>query len=66
VYQLLNEQGAFPRLVDLLSSPKRHGHEDIHRLLMGLLYEMSRIQKIKPAELGTSEFRFGPGLMRAD
>ncbi|RVX75314.1 hypothetical protein B0A52_00667 [Exophiala mesophila] len=50
-YELLNEQGAFCRLVDLILSPRRYGQEDIHRLLMELLYEMSRIQKIKPSDL---------------
>ncbi|KAK4946406.1 pre-rRNA processing [Elasticomyces elasticus] len=50
-YELLNDEGAFPRLVDLISSPKRHGHEEIHRSLMELLYEMSRIQKIKTNDL---------------
>lgn len=50
-YELLNEEGAFPRLVDLISSPKRHGHEEIHRSLLELLYEMSRIQKIKTSDL---------------
>lgn len=51
-YELLNDEGAFPRLVDLIASPKQHGHEGIHRLLMELLYEMSRIQKIKINDLG--------------
>ncbi len=51
-YQLLNDEGAFPRLVDLISSPKQHGHEEIHRLLMQLLYDMSRIQRIKLNDLG--------------
>ncbi|EXJ88919.1 hypothetical protein A1O3_01983 [Capronia epimyces CBS 606.96] len=50
-YELLNEEGAFPRLVDLITSPKRHGHEVLHRLLMELLYEMSRIQKISLGDL---------------
>ena len=53
-YELLNDEGAFPRLVDLISSPKRQGHEEIHRSLMELLYEMSRIQKIKKSDLGRS------------
>jgi hypothetical protein len=52
-YQLLNEEGAFPRLIDLISSPKQHGHEGIHRLLMELLYDMSRIQRIRTNDLGT-------------
>ncbi|KIW75296.1 hypothetical protein Z517_12070 [Fonsecaea pedrosoi CBS 271.37] len=50
-YELLNDEGAFPRLIHLISSPKRHDHEGIHRLLMELLYEMSRIQKIKIGDL---------------
>ncbi|OCT52979.1 hypothetical protein CLCR_09532 [Cladophialophora carrionii] len=50
-YQLLNEEGAFPRLIELISSPKQHGHEGIHRLLMELLYDMSRIQRIKTDDL---------------
>ncbi|KIW11061.1 hypothetical protein PV08_10360 [Exophiala spinifera] len=50
-YELLSEEGAFPRLVDLMASPKRHGHEEIHRSLMELLYEMSRIQRIKTSDL---------------
>ncbi|KEF62648.1 uncharacterized protein A1O9_00621 [Exophiala aquamarina CBS 119918] len=50
-YELLNDQGAFPRLVDLIQSPQQHGHEGIHRLLMELLYEMSRIQTIKSSDL---------------
>src|ERR1700742_538239 len=53
IYQLLSDEGAFPRLIDLISSPKRHGHEGIHRLLMQLLYEMSRVQRIKANDLGT-------------
>lgn len=55
-YELLNEQGAFPRLVDLLLSPQQHGHEGMHRLLMELFYEMSRIQKIRPGDLGRSTY----------
>ncbi|KAL2441714.1 hypothetical protein ABEF95_016230 [Exophiala dermatitidis] len=50
-YELLNEEGAFPRLVDLISSPQQHGQEPLHRLLMELLYEMSRIQKIRISDL---------------
>lgn len=58
-YGLLNDQGAFPRLVDLILSPQQHGHEGVHRLLMELLYEMSRIQKIKFNDLGMS---IGPSM----
>ncbi|EXJ94708.1 hypothetical protein A1O1_03105 [Capronia coronata CBS 617.96] len=50
-FELLNDEGAFPRLVDLISSPKQHGNEVLHRLLMELLYEMARIQKIRLSDL---------------
>ncbi|EXJ60224.1 hypothetical protein A1O7_04376 [Cladophialophora yegresii CBS 114405] len=50
-YQLMNQEGAFLRLIDLIESPKQHGHEGIHRLLMELLYDMSRIQRIKTDDL---------------
>jgi hypothetical protein len=50
--ELLNEEGAFTRLVDLISKPKQNGEAILHRMLMELLYEMSRIQQIKPDDLG--------------
>jgi hypothetical protein len=51
--ELLNEEGAFTRLLDLISDPKQNADASLHRMLMELLYEMSRIQRIKPDELGT-------------
>lgn len=50
--EVLNEEGAFTRLVDLISSPKQNEEMILHRMLMELLYEMSRIQRIRPDELG--------------
>lgn len=44
-FELLNHDGGFPRLVQLIQNPRQH-EEGAHRLLMELLYEMSRIQKI--------------------
>ena len=51
-FELLNKEGAFPRLVDLIQAPKHDDEERLHRLLMELLYEMSRIQKISLNDLG--------------
>ena len=56
-YEVLNEEGAFARLVDLISSPKEDDEEGLHRLLMELLYEMSRIQKISLEHLGGPEVK---------
>ena len=53
-FELLNEEGAFPRLLDLIHAPKEDEEEALHRLLMELLYEMSRIQKISLDDLGRS------------
>ena len=53
-FQLLNQEGAFPRLVELIRTPKQDDEEGLHRLLMELLYEMSRIQKISLEDLSTS------------
>ncbi|OJJ40348.1 hypothetical protein ASPWEDRAFT_33713 [Aspergillus wentii DTO 134E9] len=51
-FQMMNEEGAFPRLVELLQA---EGNDDygagLHRLLMDLLYEMSRIQRVKMEDL---------------
>ncbi len=52
---MMNEEGAFIRLLELIQSPRRGdgvGGAGLHRLLMELLYEMSRIQRIKFEDLG--------------
>ncbi|ERF72976.1 hypothetical protein EPUS_05057 [Endocarpon pusillum Z07020] len=49
--ELLNREGAFTRLLDLISNPKQNADATLHRMLMELLYEMSRIQRIRPEEL---------------
>lgn len=47
----MTEEGSFPRLVQLI----RDGTDDelgLHRVLVELMYEMSRIQEVAVAELG--------------
>jgi hypothetical protein len=50
----MNEEGAFPRLLELVHSVGAQDDDvaGLHRLLMDLLYEMSRIQRIKIEDLG--------------
>lgn len=51
----MNEEGAFPRLLELIQSASRsdeNGGASLHRLFMDLMYEMSRIQRIKIQDLG--------------
>lgn len=57
VLQLLNEEGVFARLLELIQAMRRadlDGDAGLHRLLMDLIYEMSRIQRIKIEDLGAS------------
>ena len=51
-FEMMNSEGAFPRFIDLIASFQRHEEEGLHRLLMELLYEMSRIQRIKLQDIG--------------
>lgn len=57
---MMNEEGVFARLLELIQS-LRHDESDggagLHRLLMDLLYEMSRIQRIKIEDLGMGVLR---------
>lgn len=49
----MTEEGSFPRLVELI----RQGTDDelgLHRVLVELMYEMSRIQELAIEELGMS------------
>lgn len=51
----MNKEGVFARLLELiqaLRSGEMNGGADLHRILMDLLYEMSRIQRIKIEDLG--------------
>lgn len=52
--QLTNEASSFARLLELIySTDSRNGdNAGLHRMLMDLLYEMSRIQRIKIEDLG--------------
>lgn len=54
---MMNEEGAFPRLLELLQAQNRKKEVEgdgtgLHRLFMDLIYEMSRIQRIKIEDLG--------------
>lgn len=49
-FEMLNKEGTFPRLVELIAHPRRH-EEHIHRTLMELMYEVARIQKITNDDL---------------
>ncbi|KAJ8063819.1 hypothetical protein OCU04_007678 [Sclerotinia nivalis] len=50
-FEMMNKEGCFPRLLELV---KKGNREDptLHRLLLELLYEMSRMQRISFEDLG--------------
>ena len=50
-FELMNQEGSFVRLVILIGNPKEDGQPGLHRLLMELLYEMSRVQRIRTDDL---------------
>lgn len=52
-FEIMNNEGAFPRLLELIHTRRGEEEAGLHRLLMELLYEMSRIQRVKLADLGT-------------
>ncbi|KAL4811119.1 hypothetical protein BDV18DRAFT_128633 [Aspergillus unguis] len=66
--QMMNDEGAFSRLLELLQAHAQtlYTEDDsaagLHRLLMDLLYELSRIQKIKVEDLILVDDDFVRGL----
>ncbi|KAJ5898868.1 hypothetical protein N7495_003612 [Penicillium taxi] len=52
VLKMLNEEGAFARLLELIQAVRRDDLDGgLHRILMDLIYEMSRIQRMKIEDL---------------
>ncbi|KAF7876579.1 hypothetical protein EAF04_001667 [Stromatinia cepivora] len=56
-FEMMNKEGCFPRLLELV---KKGNREDptLHRLLLELLYEMSRMQRISFEDLGQVDDEF--------
>lgn len=50
---MMNEEGSFPRLVELIME-RKDDQTGLHRMLLELLYEMSRIQRLRIEDLSTS------------
>jgi hypothetical protein len=62
-FEMMNNEGCFLRLLDLIKQGK---HEDarLHRLLLELLYEMSRMQRLSVEDLGQVDDEFVAYLFR--
>lgn len=52
VFHMMKKEGGFSRLVELVRTTNAEEHKDLHRLLLQLMYEMSRIQRLSAEELG--------------
>lgn len=48
---MMNEEGVFPRLRELIQE-RKGDDSSLHRMLLELLYEMSRIQRLRMEDLG--------------
>jgi hypothetical protein len=63
-FDMLNKEGTFPRLVELIAHP-REKEEHMHRTLMELMYEVARIQKITNDDLSAFLCSLTPALPTA-
>ncbi|KAK2802585.1 hypothetical protein FQN51_004378 [Onygenales sp. PD_10] len=53
-FEMMNKEGVFVRLLELIQSPQQFdgdGGAGLHRLLMNLMYEMCRIQRVRIGDL---------------
>lgn len=55
-FELMVEQSAFPRLIQLMQKDVDKENHDMHKLLLELFYEMGRIQPLRIQDLGISFF----------
>lgn len=49
-FEMMSEEGAFPRLVELIQD-RKDDETGLHRMLLEVLYEMSRIQRLRLEDL---------------
>jgi len=52
-FQMMQEEGVFMRLLELIKSPDYDG-TNLHKMLLELLCEMSRIQQLSLHDISTS------------
>jgi hypothetical protein len=49
-FEMMQREGVFPRLVELIRA-SQHEDDGLHRLLLELLFEMSRMQRLHRDEI---------------
>lgn len=57
-FEMLQEDDGFPRLIELLREWTDPEHKALHRLLLELVYEMSRVQRLTYEDLSAVDDRF--------
>lgn len=63
-FEMMNSEGCFPKLVELIKQAEADNAPRWHRLLLDLLYEMSRMQPISAEDLGHVDDEFVSSLFR--
>ncbi|KAF2838593.1 hypothetical protein M501DRAFT_1004364 [Patellaria atrata CBS 101060] len=58
LFQMMRVESAFPKLVELVKDSSREEDMGLHKLLLELLYEMSRIQRLSWEDLSTIDDAF--------
>jgi hypothetical protein len=56
-FEMMNHEGCFPRLLELIKQG-RNDDARLHRMLLELLYEMSRMQRLSVEDLGLVDDEF--------
>jgi hypothetical protein len=51
VFEMMREEGIFPRLIELIKAPAPREDAALHEMLLELAYEMSRIQRLSWQDL---------------
>ena len=62
-FEMMNNEGCFPRLLELIKKGNTQDHL-LHRLLLELLYQMSRMQHLSIEDLGQVDDEFVAYLFR--
>lgn len=54
LFEMMYEEGIFPRLVELIQMSSVQEDTRLHQMLLELMYESSRIQRLKWEDFSTS------------
>lgn len=62
-FETMSQEGCFPRLIELIKQGRREDPR-LHRLLLEVLYESSRMQRLNTEDLGHVDDEFVTGLFQ--